>query len=129
MLLAITHEHAERGRGSKHFAYTVALDNLPGDGRIGIIDSSFAEQRSYAGAQRRINNVGVTDNPANVRSAPEDVARTHIEKCRQMVGRADHISAMDVDDTLRLAGSARRVEDEQGIFGIHLLGGTVGRKF
>ena len=45
-----------------------------------------------------------------------------------MIHRADHQAAVYVNYASGLTGSAGGVQDEQSIFGVHVLGGTFGRK-
>ena len=74
---------------------------MPG---IRKIDGAFAEERGHAGAERAVDDVGVADNPSDIGCAPENVAVADVEETLEMVGGADHVSAMDVDDALGLAG-------------------------
>src|SRR5215469_2162779 len=128
ILISVSHEHAQ-GRGrSEHLGHTVALDDLPGGAGVREIDGAFAKQSSGAGAERRINDIGVADDPADVGGAPEDVALADIEEVFEMVGGADHVSTVNMQDALGLAGRAGGVKQKQRILGVHFFGGTIGRK-
>ena len=109
---SVAHEHTEGGGSGKHFRYAIALDDFPRDSGIRIVDGAFAEHGGDTGAERRIDDVGVPDDPTDVGSAPEDIAIADIVIIFQMVGGADHVSAVDVHDAFGLAGGTGGVKKE-----------------
>ena len=115
------------GRG-EHFRDAVALDDFPGGAGIGEVDGAFAKQRGDAGAERGVDDVGMADDPSDVGGAPENVALADVEETFEMVSGADHVSAVNVQDALRLAGGTGGVEQEERIFGVHFFGGTFWRE-
>ncbi len=60
--------------------------------------------------------------PAGIGGAPPAVLGLDIEGVLERGGDADLVAAMRVDDRLRLARGARRIEQEQRILGVHHLG-------
>ena len=65
--------------------------------------------------------------PADVGGAPVDVAVVVVEHVLVRDGGVDEVAAGGVQHALRLAGGARRIEDEQRVLGVHLDGRAVGR--
>ena len=59
--------------------------------------------------------------PPDVGGAPEDVVVPEVEHFLRRRGHAGEIAAGGVHDPLRLAGGARRVEDEQHVLRVHRL--------
>ena len=73
---------------------------------------AFAENRRHARTQRRINDIRMPDNPADVRHTPENIVASDIEKVRQMISYADHIPADRVNYAFRFAGRPRSVKNK-----------------
>ena len=80
--------------------------------------------------QRTVDDVAVAGHPADVGGAPVDVLFLEVE--HQLRRRVDvrQVAARRVHHALRLAGRARRVEDEEQVLGVHRLGAgsRVGRR-
>src|SRR5581483_7353404 len=76
----------------------------------------------------RVHDVGVTDDPADIRGAPENVAVAHVVIIFQVVRGAHHVAAVNVHHAFGLASGTGGVEQEQRILGIHFFGGAVRRK-
>src|SRR5271163_307819 len=123
--LAEAHEHSQRSWRSEHLSHSVAFHNFPGNSRVRIINRTFAEQRGRARTQRRVHNVRMADDPADIGSAPEDVAITYIVVIHQMVSRSYHVTAVNVHHAFGLAGRTRGVKQKEWIFGIHLFRRTM----
>ena len=64
--------------------------------------------------------------PADVSAAKVAVAVVNVKDVLARGGSAEQVAARRVHDALRLAGRARRVEEEQGILRVDRLGGDVG---
>ena len=90
------HEHTYGRRRSEHDRHAMALDNAPDHARVGIIRRPFAEHRGGPSHQRRIDNIAMADDPANVRGAEEHVLITEVPERLQMVIRSHHVAAMHV---------------------------------
>src|SRR5579863_4837627 len=71
----------------------------------------------------------MTNDPSDVGSAPEDIALADVEKTLEVIRGADHETTVHMHDALGLSRRPGGVEQEEGIFGVHRLGGTIGRKF
>jgi len=59
--------------------------------------------------------------PSHIGSTPPDIAVLDVEDPGQGLGGSDTVAAMDMLDTLGLAGSSGGIEDEQPVLSIHLL--------
>lgn len=121
-LLAHAHPHAHRGWRGEHVGDAVFLHQFPGDARIGIVGRALAHDLVTAGHERAVGDVGVTDDPADVRRGPPHRVAIDIEEGADDVVDADHVAAVDMNHALWGSGGAGGVEDEQGILGVHLLG-------
>jgi acyl-CoA synthetase (AMP-forming)/AMP-acid ligase II len=63
----------------------------------------------------------VAGDPADIGGAPEDVAVVVVEDVLMGHRGIDEVAAGGVHDALGLAGGAGGVEDEERVFGVHLL--------
>ena len=120
-LLAVTHEHANGRRRGKHLGDAVSFHNFPSSFRLGPIDGSLAKDGGDAGAERAVDDVAMAVRPADVGSAPENISRFNVEERTEMVGGADHVSAVNVNHALGTSRGAAGVKNEERIFGVHLL--------
>ena len=80
----------------------------------------LVEHGGGTGDQRRVHDVGVADDPADVGRGPPDLAGVHVVDVRQGPRHRHRVAAVVADDPLGLAGGARRVEHVQGVGGSHL---------
>ena len=79
--------------------------------------------------QRAVDDVAVAGHPADVGGAPEDVGLgVEVEHVLVGVGDLGQVAAGRVHDALRLAGRARRVEQEQQLLAVHRLGRAARRR-
>ena len=76
--------------------------------------------------QRRVDDVGVADDPADVRGRPEDVAGVGVVDVGHAPPQRDGVAAVVAHDALRAAGRARRVEDVERVGGGHGHAGSAG---
>ena len=94
-----------------------------------MVDGSLAEDRGSPSYQRRVDDIAVAHDPADVRCAPEDVVVLNVPKGLEVVIGAHHVATVDVEHALGCAGGAAGVEDIQRVLGIHLLGRAVDAAF
>jgi hypothetical protein len=120
---------ADRGGCGVEDIDLVLVDHLPEAGAVGVVRHALEHQRGAAIGERAINRIGVAGDPADIGSAPKDFAGVIIEHVLMGEAGPDQIAAGGVQHAFRLAGGAGGVEDEQGVFGVHLHGRMVGRGF
>src|SRR5450756_1770349 len=91
--------------------------------------SDVYKRQHNAGAavcERPVYDVAVAGHPAYVRGAPPDIVVLHIEDPLVGEGHEEQVPRGRVEDSLGFAGTATRVEDEEGILGIHWFWRAVG---
>ena len=92
------------------------LDDPPEDAGVRRSDRLALEQDCRAsGDQRRIDDVGMPDHPADVGCRPVDVPGLDIIDVRHRPLQRHRMPAIVADDAFRLAGGARSVEDVERI--------------
>src|SRR3546814_3442398 len=80
-------------------------DHAPEDAGVRRADRLALEQdRGAAMEQRRVDDIGVTDHPADVRGRPVDLARLDAVDVAHRPFERDDVPAVVADDDLRLAG-------------------------
>ena len=94
----------------------------------GIVGNALEHDAGGAVAQRAVDDVAVAGDPADVGGAPVDVVLMIVEDHLVGHGGIEQVTAGGVHDALGLAGGAGGVEDEERIFGVHLLGRAVVRE-
>ena len=93
-------------------------DHAPERARVGRPDRlALVEDRRAAGEERRVDDVGMADDPADVGGRPEHVARVRVVDVRHAPPQRDGVAAVVADDALRHAGRPRRVEDVERVGG------------
>ena len=115
------HERANRRRRRVEDRDAVALDQTPEAILLRPVGRAFVHQHRRAVRQRAVHDVAVAGDPADVGGAPVHVVVPQIEDPLRRRVRADEIAAGRVDDALRLAGRAGRVEDVEHVLGVHRL--------
>ncbi len=109
-------DRAERGRRREQRDHAVLGDHAPERARVGGADRLALVQHGRAAVQqRRVDDVGVTDDPADVRRRPPDLARFDPVDVRHRPLQRHGVTAVVADDPLRLTRGARRVEDVERI--------------
>jgi len=76
-------------------------------------------------AQRAIDNVAVTGDPADVGGAPVGVFFTHVKRQLLSHRSIQQVAGLGVNDALGLPGRTGGVKDEQRIFRVHFFGFAV----
>src|SRR6185437_13384596 len=99
---------------------------IPKPSRIGIGGNAFEHQRSRAGAQRTIDDIAMSRDPADVRGTEIDLAGFILKYIDETVVGEDHIAPAGVYDPFGFAGRAGGIKNEQRIFRIHHLDRTGG---
>jgi len=91
-------QHPDRGRRREHRRHFVFLDQTPPDGSVGPRRQPFVQEGRHAGDERAVDDVAVTDDPADVaggevglaRPAHEDVLHARRQRHRIAAGVALH---------------------------------------
>ena len=123
MLVPPLHVRADRGRGRVEDRHAVPLDDLPPTTLVGEVRRPLVQHRGSGVAQRPVDDVAVTGDPADVGRTPVDIAlRLQVEDVVVRRRGADEIPARRVRDPLRLRGRAGRVHEEKEILSVHRLG-------
>ena len=115
-------EGADRGRRGVENRDAVILDHFPEAAEVRCVRRAFVHHLGDAVSQRAVNDVGVPGDPADVGGAPVNILVAHVENV--FAGRvgAGEVAAGGVEDSLRFAGRAGRVEDEKRVLGVEALG-------
>ena len=127
VFVAVAHQHPQGGGGGENYVDAVFFDGFVEYAGMGVVYGALAEYGRGPGYQRGVDDITVAYHPADVGGAPEYVIVFDIPESLEVVVGADHITAVDVLDAFGFAGGAAGVEDIEGIFGVHFLGGAVHR--
>ena len=93
-------------------------DDPPEGAGVGRADRLALEQdRRAAVQQRRVDDVGMADHPADIGGRPEHLARLDAELVLHRPFERDHVAAIVAHDALGLAGRAGGVEDVERVGG------------
>ena len=122
MLGAPAHEGADGGRRGVEDRHAVALDDLPEAILVRPVGRAFVHHDGGAVGERAVDDVAVAGHPADVGRAPVDVVVLQVEDPLGGGVAADQVAGGRVDDALRLARRAGRVEDVEHVLGVHRLG-------
>mmetsp|Transcript_26514 Transcript_26514/g.48685 ORF Transcript_26514/g.48685 Transcript_26514/m.48685 type:complete len:456 (-) Transcript_26514:144-1511(-) len=112
-------EGSNQGGGGVEDTGLVALHDAPDAVGVGVRRRSREHDVGGSIQHGTISHVGVTRDPAAVRSAPVKVSRLKVEDVLGGESSADHVTTRAVDDTLRLAGGSGGVKEETGVLGIN----------
>ena len=109
---------AEGRRRGEQRHHAVLRNHAPERAGIGRADRlAFVEDRRAAVEQRRIDNVGVADHPADIGARPPHFAGSDAVEILHRPFERDHVAAIVAHDALWNAGRARRVENVERIGG------------
>ena len=107
---------ADRRRRREERAHAVLGDDAPEGAGIRRSDRlALVHHRRAPGQERRVDDVGVADDPADVGRGPEDVAGVGVVDVRHRPLQGDRVAAVVADDALRPSCRARRVQDVERI--------------
>ena len=110
-------ESGRRGEENLHFVFGNHPPEHPGiRGADGL---SLEQDGGAAGDQRRIDDVGMADHPADVRGGPVHIARVRVVDVRHGPLQRHRVAAIVADHALRLAGGARGVENIERVCRLH----------
>ena len=124
-----TFDRAKRCRGSEQYLDPVILNDPPEHPCIGRADRfSLKQHGRTAGNQRRIGDVGMANDPADVGCGPIDLARLRVIDVRHAPVQCHRMSTIVTDDALWLAGGSRGVKDIEWIGRLDRDRGYSGRK-
>ena len=100
----------------KSVATPCSRDHAPERARVGRADRlPLVEHRRAAVQERRVDDVRVADDPADVRRRPVHLARLDVVDVLHRPRERDRVAAVVAHDPLRLAGRPRRVEDVERV--------------
>ena len=111
-------QRTDRGRRGVEDRDLVVLDHLPETAGIRIGRHTLEHDLGGAAGQRAVGDVGVAGDPADVGGAPEDVVGLDVEGVLHRQHGLQQVAAAGMLDTLRLAGRARGIEQEQRVLGL-----------
>ena len=112
-------DRAKGGRRGKEGPRSVLLDQAPESPGIGgPYRLALVDQRGAAVDQRSVDDVGVADDPADVRGREEHLAGRHAIDALHRVVQRHRMPAIIAHHALGLAGGSRGVQDVQRIAGI-----------
>ena len=105
--------------GAVNSALTPVLgDHPPERARVRRADRlALVEHRGRADEQRRVDDVGVADDPADVAGGPEHVARADVVDVAHAPRQRHRVTAVVAHDALGLAGRAGGVEHVERVGG------------
>ena len=126
-VVAGAHQRADRGRRRVEDVDLPLVDDVPEARHGRVVRHAFEHQRRRAVGERAVQDVAVARHPADVGRAPVDIAVVVVEHVLMRQRGIDEVAARGVQHALRLAGRARRVEDEQRVLGVHLDRRAIGR--
>ncbi len=107
---------AEGGGRREHGVDAVLGDHAPIDAGVGRADGLALEQEAGAAEeQRRIDDVGMADDPADIGGGEERIARLHAVDVRHRPVERHGVPAIVAHDALGLPGRAGGVEDVERI--------------
>ena len=109
--------HGSDGRrGGEYRPHPVIGDHSPEGARVGGADGfSFVQNRRRTTDQRRVHDVGVADDPADIRCRPPHVARIHPVDVSERPGHRHGVTAVVAHDALGLSRRAGGVQDVERI--------------
>ena len=116
------HEGADRGRRRVKNVHGVALDHLPEAPLIGRVRGALVHDGGGPIGERPVDEIAMPGHPADIRGTPVDVLRLEIEHILRGEVRVRHVAAGRVDDAFWLARRSAGIEEEEHVFGVHLLG-------
>ena len=120
-------DRAERGGCREQRFHAVAFDCAPIDAGIRRADRfALEEHRRAAGQQRRVADVGMAHDPADVGCGPENLARLHVVDRLHRIMEGHRMPAIVADHALGRAGGSRGVEDVERVGREH--GHAIGRR-
>jgi len=84
----------------------VFVDNVPVSREVGVGRRSLEDDGRYTKQERRIDDIGVTRDPANITTTEEDVLIVDVKDLFASGSSANQVTAGCVHDTLGFAGRA-----------------------
>ena len=113
-------DRAERCRRGEQDLHPVLGDDPPEHAGVGRSDGlAFKQHRRATGDQRRIDDVGMADHPADVRCGPVNLAGMGVIDVRHGPLQRHRMAAIVADHALGLAGGARGVEYVERVGRLH----------
>jgi len=129
-LVALADEAADDGRRRVDGGRLVLLDDLPVAVRFGVGGQALEEDAGHAHAERAVDDVAVAGDPPDVGRAEVDIVVVQVEDVLARVVHVEQVAPGAVDDALRRARGAGRVENEERMLGVdrdrRAVGGDVG---
>jgi hypothetical protein len=114
-LVAVGHEHAHGGGRGVEVGDAVLLDDLPPAVEVRVVGRAFVHHLRDAGHEGRVDDVGVSGDPADVGGTPVDGVVGCAEDPAEGGVAVDEVAAGVVDDALGFAGRAGGEEHVEGV--------------
>ena len=129
-LCAVHHQGTDCRRGGVEGGRAVLVADVPEPPGVGVGRNPLEHQCVNPQSERAVDDVRVTGHPSDVGCAEVQVAlRLEVEYVFAGGRRIHHVTRLGVQDSLRLASRARRVEDEKRVLSLHdfrFTSGTLG---
>lgn len=126
VLVAGSLEQSEGRRRDVKLGDLVLVDHVPVPGEVRVGGGALEDDGWHAEQQRRVHDVRVSGDPADIATAEEDVVVVDVERILGRGGRAQQVAGGRVHDAFGLARRSGRVQQEQRVFGHHRLGRRIG---
>ena len=126
-LASVAGQCAYDRRGGVEHIHPVLRDDLPEPVRLRVCGDPLVHEGGETGCERAVGDVTVARDPPDVGRAPEGVLVPGVEDPLEGLVHVEQVSCRGVHDPFGLARAPARVEDEQGVLRIHLLGLALGR--
>mmetsp|Transcript_5326 Transcript_5326/g.11589 ORF Transcript_5326/g.11589 Transcript_5326/m.11589 type:complete len:302 (-) Transcript_5326:853-1758(-) len=119
------HQRTDGRGGGVEDGYLVTLDHVPVPTIVGVHGRTLEHEGAQPVEEGSVHDVGMAGNPPGIGNAGVDVRLLQIERSGRGMHGIKAVTCRGMDESLRLAGTAGGVEDEQIVLGIHPLARTV----
>lgn len=119
VLIAGTLQQPQCSRRDVELCDVVLCADVPVSAEVRVCWRAFKDNSGNTKEQRRIDDIRVASDPADVATAEEDIRVVNVENVLAGHCCAEQVAGSRVHDTLGLAGRARGVEKEERVFRVH----------
>src|ERR1700712_4710620 len=109
MLVSTAFQQSQCGRRHVELGDLVFFNNVPIAREAGVSWGSFKHNSGYTKRKWRVNNVGVTSDPADITTAEIDIVVVDVKDVFAGCGSSKQISSCSVHDTLWLSCRSRSI--------------------
>lgn len=121
VLITGTLQQTQSCGGDIELGDLVLLNDIPVAGEVGVGGSAFENDGRATKKKRRIDDVGVSGDPANVTTAEEAIVVMNVKDVLAGHRGTKEVAGSSVHNTLGLTSRTRGVEEEEGVLGAHRL--------